>query len=323
MKKTKLLIIGLILLSSIQIFAKDSKKESKFLESYEINYLKSYIVLNKIYAPDFKIGKIFFDYLSFDDQKDILHYALKVEDVYYTYQVGNKTKNKKPQKTPPDINLPIRNVFNEVLLKNINITIKSEKFEVPIHFDDIELTNFSPLDRKSVLNKKHNYFEGKGKALGGKITINGNLNPIFQPLILDFDFKWENISLEKFNIFLDKKSFFKPEDGKGSLYIELATKKNIVDGYIRFKTKNLKVDKKWREDESFLTAIKKKLLGFGIEILDKGKQDKIDGNLPFRGDLEAVNYNYLELISTLLGHILGNPYDANLDESINLEKLDE
>ena len=319
MKQTKLLMIGLFLSLSLQL----SAKEEKFLESYEINYLKSYLILNKINVPDLRVGQIFFDYLSFDEQEDILHYALKVEDIYYTYQVSNKAENKTKREIPQNITLPIRNVFNEVLFKNTNITIESKKYKFPIHFDEIELTNFSPLDRKSILNKQHNYFEASGKALGGSISVNGNLNPIFQPLILDIDFKWEDIALEKFNIFLKKESFFKPEDGKGSLYIELATKKNIVEGYIRFKTTNLEVDKKWREDESIFTAIKKKLLGFGIEILDKGEKDKIDGNLPFRGDLEAVDYNYFELISTLLGHILGSPYDANLDESIDLEKIDE
>lgn len=311
------------------------------LGNWNINYPKSYVTLYdlEISTPKPKdsskvnsmvkasVGKVIGDYLYFDHAKDNAYYSIRVEKVGAVIDTTSDEERTEPEKKikVDKLRPPIDNILKELFITKVELLLRDlrQKNEVaiPLVLNDILIKNLEilPSGRNEL---RYADISATGEIFDGVISLKGRMNPFHNPKVLDVDLKIENVSIVKLNPYLKKLGGVDATSGKLSVYFESAVKGEMVEGYIKFVTKDAEMIKGWQEGQGFLKNLKENFLDLGFRLFNrKDDDDLVAGKIPFSGRVTQIKWDYWALFETLLKSALVEPLKGDVEKSVDLETL--
>lgn len=308
---------------------KNEQIDLPLIGSWEVDPFQSLLKLNNIYYRKevsgeesglaLKINRIVADYLFYKDSKDELNYSTKIEGLVLVYELG--TNKEEPKEFSWfDLNLPIDNVFKELLFTDIEVIVISNKKEIPLHLERLMLKDFIVFPKKESENKFAD-FELNGHLFDGELSASGLANPFSSPVPLSLKLRLKGLSLDSLNPWLKKSASLDIEKGTVDVLVEFATKKGKLEGYIKFFTEDAELMNEWRENTSLFNSLKKSALNFGLNLMERTEKDVISGKIKFQGKADTVDIDYSSLLQTLIDHFFDGPLKRKYDKSISLKNL--
>ena len=167
--------------------------------------------------------------------------------------------------------------------------------------------------------------EASAAVYGGEAKLHMKLNVLSK--IPVFDLKAELVSLDITNLnnFLRAYGNFDVRQGTIGIYVEAATKDNVIDGYVKPIIKDLKVVN-WKEDKDKPLKIAwEAVIGSVAWIFKNHPKDQLATKVEFQGNLKSPDTNLLEIIGQVLYNAFIQALYPSLENSISINsvKVDE
>jgi uncharacterized protein YhdP len=215
--------------------------------------------------------------------------------------------------------------------------LKINRLEVndgEIHYRDFHSNPKIDLSTKQVhilaenlSNAKHNKevlpstAEATAKVYGGEARLHMKLNVLSK--IPVFEVKAELLSLDITNLnnFLQAYGNFDVKQGNISIYMEAATKDDVIKGYVKPLIKDLKVVN-WKEDKDKPLKIAwEAVIGSVAWVFKNHGKDQLATKVEFEGNLKSPNINILEIIGQVLHNAFIQALYPSLENSISLNSV--
>jgi len=163
--------------------------------------------------------------------------------------------------------------------------------------------------------------EATARIFGGNATLHMRLNVLSK--IPVFEAKAELVSLDitDLNNFLQAYAKLDVKSGNISIYMEAATKDNVIRGYTKPIVKDLKVVN-WEQDKNQPVKIAwEAIVGSIAWIFKNHGKDQLATKVEFEGNLKAPNVNILEIIGQVLYNAFIQALSPSLENSININSV--
>jgi hypothetical protein len=138
-----------------------------------------------------------------------------------------------------------------------------------------------------------------------------------------FDCKAELVALDitQLNNFLQAYAGFDVKQGKISVYVEAATKDNVVTGYVKPIVKDLKVVN-WEKDKDHPLKIAWEAIIGGVAWVFKNHhKDQLATKVEFEGQLKSPDFNIWEIIGQVLHNAFIQALYPSIENSISIQSV--
>jgi Domain of Unknown Function (DUF748) len=215
--------------------------------------------------------------------------------------------------------------------------LKINRFEVKdgeIHYRDFHsnpkldvFTKQVHILAENLSNAKHNKellpstAEATAAVYGGEAKLHMKLNVLSK--IPVFEIKAELLSLDITNLnnYLEAYANFDVKQGTISIYLEAATRDNVIKGYTKPIIKDLKVVN-WKEDKDKPLKIAwEVVIGSIAWIFKNHNKDQLATRIDFEGSLKSPNTNLPEIIGMVLYNAFIQALYPSLENSISINSV--
>lgn len=164
--------------------------------------------------------------------------------------------------------------------------------------------------------------EASAQVYGGEAKLHMKLNVLSK--IPVFEAKAELVSLDITNLnnFLQAYAKLDVKSGNISIYMEAATKDNVIKGYTKPIIKDLKVVN-WDKDKDHPLKIAwEAVVGSVAWVFKNHGKDQLATKVDFEGSLKSPNINVFEIIGQVLHNAFIQALYPSLENSVNINSVD-
>lgn len=228
------------------------------------------------------------------------------------------------------------NLFNKLVPFNLESLVVGNG---EIHFQNNALK--APVDlyiKKVELNAKniHNSMkEGKKLFSEYKLTAvaqdhadiksKGTFNLLVDPMDFDMSLELKKFKLTELNVFLKEYIPLDITSGELFFFMEMASYKGVLKGYLKPMLKNMDVIAgELEEDDSFKEFLLEMVTALSNVILQNSKDKTFATKVPIEGKMESPRVDVWKAIKVAFAHGFGRPeVKPKVDEEINLKSAIE
>ena len=181
---------------------------------------------------------------------------------------------------------------------------------------------------ENLSNAKHNKelmpstAEATAQVYGGEARLHMKLNALSK--IPVFEAKAELVSLDITNLnnFLQAYAKLDVKSGNISIYLEAATKDDVINGYVKPIIKDLKVVN-WEKDKDKPFKIAwEAVVGSVAWVFKNHGKDQLATKVEFEGSLKSPNINIIEILGQVFYNAFIQALKPSLDNSVNINSVD-
>jgi hypothetical protein len=181
---------------------------------------------------------------------------------------------------------------------------------------------------ENLSNAKHNKelmpstAEASAQVYGGEARLHMKLNVLSK--IPVFEVKAELVSLDITNLnnFLQAYAKLDVKSGNISIYMEAATKDDVIKGYTKPIIKDLKVVN-WEKDKDHPLKIAwEAVVGSVAWVFKNHGKDQLATKVEFEGSLKSPNISIVEIIGQVLYNAFIQALAPSLENSVNISSVD-
>lgn len=167
--------------------------------------------------------------------------------------------------------------------------------------------------------------EASAAVYGGEARIHMKLNVLSKVPLFDLKAELVSLNITNLNNFLQAYGNFDVKQGTIGIYVEAATKENVIKGYVKPIIKDLKVVN-WKEDKDKPLKIAWEAIIGGVAWVFKNHpKDQLATKVEFEGNLKSPDTNLLQIIGQVLYNAFIQALYPSLENSISINsvKVDE
>lgn len=165
------------------------------------------------------------------------------------------------------------------------------------------------------------HVEATGTTVGGgSVRFSGNVDPLADDPLFDFDLAVEDVELEALNDYLRAVNEVDVSQGRLGLYVEMTARDGGFDGYV----KPLFTDVAFKEyasenDESFGDALWEGFFSVIYELFENQPRDQVGARVPVSGEFGKSEVG----LWSALGSLFQNAFIEALRASLEGEPIDD
>lgn len=223
------------------------------------------------------------------------------------------------------------------LIKDL-MPLKVNHFEIhrgQIHYIDKNTSPIIDIALKDVMVKANNisnvndsakllpaHLVASGNAYNGKFNMNVNFDVLKKAPTFDLNARLQNLDLVKMNDFLKAYGNFEVKEGRFGLYTEFAAKNGEFGGYVKPLIKDMKVEI-WKKDQDLQQRIWNIIVANVSKLLENKNTDQLATKVSINGRFDDPNINLWKAVSYLLRNAFVQALKPSIDNSININKMEE
>lgn len=180
---------------------------------------------------------------------------------------------------------------------------------------------------ENLSNAKHNKelmpstAEASAQVYGGEAKLHMRLNVLNKIPIFEAKAELVSLDITNLNDFLQAYAKLDVKSGNISIYMEAATKDNVIRGYTKPIIKDLKVVN-WEKDKDHPLKIAwEAVVGSVAWVFKNHGKDQLATKVEFEGNLKSPNINILEIIGQVLYNAFIQALAPSLENSVNLNSV--
>jgi hypothetical protein len=181
------------------------------------------------------------------------------------------------------------------------IDVKAEGFH-------LKVSNFSNIPARASVPAK---IDAIATVYQGKCMLTMDLKPLEQYLTFALKLSLKEVSMPLLNNFFQSFAKIDVNDGKLSMFAELAAEKGVFNGYIKPVFRDLTIIGVEDKNDSFFKRMWERLVAFVVRALENNKLDQIATVIPVAGRFDRPQVNVLAAI----GGVLKNAFVQGLRPS--------
>lgn len=193
----------------------------------------------------------------------------------------------------------------DIVMRNINITATN-------------LTNVT--DSKELLPAS---LTASAEAYEGKFALNAKFDGLAKKPTFDMNTSMKGLNLVLLNDMLREYGNFDVKKGNFSLYGEFAAKEGKFGGYVKPFMKDLDIVQWNKEEGDFKQILWETLVASAAEVLQNQKKEQLATKVQFGGSFDKVHLNTWRAISYVLRNAFLHALKPSVDNSININRLNE
>ncbi len=156
---------------------------------------------------------------------------------------------------------------------------------------------------------------------GGQLTVDAKAMLLQQVPDFDYNLTFEKANLTKFNKIAEHFTGMTFEEGKISVYSEMAMKKGKFEGYVKPLIQDMLIFS-WKEENRKVGQWFKEFFSEGIkEIFENHRKQQLATKIPLNGDLGTVNTEIWTTIINVLRNAYIQAFQYQLDDSVEYEAV--
>lgn len=156
---------------------------------------------------------------------------------------------------------------------------------------------------------------------GGHADLHMKLNVLSKIPVFDLKVELVSLDLTNLNNFLQAYGNFDVKQGNISIYMEAATKDNVIKGYAKPIIKDLKVVNWEKDKEKPLKIVWESIIGGIAWVFKNHSKDQLATKAEFEGSLRAPDTNVLEIIGQILYNGFIQALYPSLENSISINSI--
>jgi hypothetical protein len=180
---------------------------------------------------------------------------------------------------------------------------------------------------ENLSNAKHNKellpstAEAGAEVYGGQASLHMRLNALSNIPAFEVKAELKSLDITNLNNFLQAYGNFDVKQGNFSLYVEAATKDNVIKGYAKPIIKDLHVVN-WKEDKDHpLKLAWEAVIGSVAWVFKNHGKDQLATKAEFEGNLKDPNVSTLEIIGQVLRNAFIQALYPSLENSISINSI--
>ncbi len=158
---------------------------------------------------------------------------------------------------------------------------------------------------------------------GGTFDLDMGLDPIASSPTFDMAVRLENADMTLFNEFFQAYGNFDIQQGRISLFTEIASNQGKFIGYVKPVIEDLQVLGPKDRDKPLGEQIWQGLVALGTSLIRNPNEQQIATRVPLEGDLEDPNVLTWYAVVDLLRNAFIKALEPQLDRDINIGQVDE
>jgi hypothetical protein len=164
--------------------------------------------------------------------------------------------------------------------------------------------------------------EASAQVYGGEARLHMKLNVLSK--IPVFELKAELVSLDitDLNAYLEAYAKLDVKSGHISIYVEAATKDDVIKGYVKPIIKDLKVVNWDKDKDKPLKIAWEAVVGSVAWVFKNHGKDQQATKVEFEGSLKSPNINIIEVIGQVLYNAFIQALSPSLENSVNISSVD-
>jgi hypothetical protein len=243
--------------------------------------------------------------------------------------VKGKHKNEDVKSDTADFRLLIKDLMPltvnhfEIANGKIRYVDKGSKPKVDIAMTDIMIiaTNLSNVNDSTKLLPAH--CDVNANVYEGKFIMKVNFDALQKQPTFDMNTNLTGVNLVLLNDFLRAYGNFDVKKGNFGLYAEFAAKEGKFGGYVKPILKDMDIVQWNKEEGDFKQILWETVVGSAAEVLQNQKQEQLATKIPIEGKFDNAEVNLWRSISYVLRNAFVYALHPYIDNSININKLEE
>ncbi len=211
----------------------------------------------------------------------------------------------------------------EIASGKIRYLDKESKPKVDIAMTDIMViaTNLSNVNDSAKLLPAH--CDVNANVYEGKFIMKVNFDALQKQPTFDMNTNVTDVNLVLLNDFLKAYGNFDVKKGDFGLYAEFAAKEGKFGGYVKPILKDLDIVQWNKEEGDFKQILWETVVGSAAEVLQNQKKEQLATKIPIEGKFDNADVNLWRSISYVLRNAFVYALHPYIDNSININKLEE
>ena len=163
--------------------------------------------------------------------------------------------------------------------------------------------------------------EATAAVYGGTASLHMKLNVLSKIPVFEAKAELVSLDLTNLNNFLQAYGKFDVKKGEISIYMEAATRDNVITGYTKPIIKDLKVVNWDKDKDKPLKIAWEAVIGSVAWVFKNHGKDQLATKIDFSGDLKKPNINILEVIGQVLYNGFIQALYPSLENSVSLNSV--
>ncbi len=163
----------------------------------------------------------------------------------------------------------------------------------------------------------------KGKAYEGNFKLKVDFDALQKTPTFDMSAEITNVNLVLLNNFLQAYGNFDVKKGNFGLYAEFAGKDGGFGGYVKPILKDLDIVQWNKEEGNFKQILWETLIGSAAALLENRSKDQLATKVEIKGKFDDPSINLWRAISFVLRNAFVHALKPSIDNTININKLDD
>jgi len=197
----------------------------------------------------------------------------------------------------------------------------SPRVDIALKELDVVAVNLSNVNDSTKLLPAH--IDASGRAYEGDFKLKVDLDALQKAPTFDMSAEITHMNLVLLNSFLQAYGNFDVKKGDFSVYTEFAGKDGGFGGYVKPVIKDLDVVQWNKEEGNFKQIIWETLIGSAAALLENKNKDQLATKVEIQGRFDKPDINLWRAISYVLRNAFVRALKPAIDNSININKLDD
>jgi hypothetical protein len=164
--------------------------------------------------------------------------------------------------------------------------------------------------------------EASAQVYGGEAKLHMRLNALSKVPVFEAKAELLSLDITNLNDFLQAYAKLDVKSGNFSLYMEAATKDNVIKGYTKPIIKDLKVVNWEKDKDKPLKIAWEAVVGSVAWVFKNHGKDQLATKVEFEGNLKSPNINIMEIIGQVLYNAFIQALSPSLENSVNINSVD-
>jgi hypothetical protein len=181
---------------------------------------------------------------------------------------------------------------------------------------------------ENLSNAKHNKelmpstAEASAQVYGGEVKLHMELNVLSKVPVFEMKAELMSLDITDLNNFLQAYAKLDVKSGHISIYVEAATKNDVIKGYVKPIIKDLKVVNWEKDKDKPLKIAWEAVVGSVAWLFKNHGKDQQATKVEFEGRLKSPNINIMEIIGQVFYNAFIQALSPSLENSVNISSVD-
>jgi hypothetical protein len=163
--------------------------------------------------------------------------------------------------------------------------------------------------------------EASASVYGGEASLHMKLNVLSKVPVFEAKAELKSLDITNLNNFLQAYGHFDVKKGEISIYMEAATKEDVIKGYTKPIIKDLKVVNWEKDKDKPLKIVWEAVIGSVAWVFKNHGKDQLATKIEFEGSLKKPNINVMEIIGQVLYNAFIQALYPALENSISINSV--